>query len=458
MPDAFDVYRQKRDFGRTPEPRAKRRARPRQLSFVIQKHAATRLHYDFRLELDGALKSWAVPKGPSLDPARSAWRCSRGSSARYGDFEGVIPAGRVRRRAPSSCGTAARGSPRAIPHAGLRARASSSSGSTARSCTAAGRSCGCAGAPRATRQELAADQGTRRGGAPGAESDVTQRPESVLRTHGRGGRRRRAIASGLAPRRRRSSREAAGEGEAEPRARHARPEQAGRRPRAKARPARRRAAVRDRRLPPAGRRRLRCPTARAAARHARRRAPAGDDWLARDQVRRLPHPGRASTGGDGVGCMHAQRQRLDGEVRPAARVAASSSTSPTALARRRGRRARRARRCRTSRRCRTRSTRGRPQDIVVYFVFDLLFSTATTCGGRRSSERQALLEGAARADADDRCCATATTSRARRDVLLKSACNMALEGIVCKRPDCAVRVGPHRNRGSRSSAGGARNS
>jgi bifunctional non-homologous end joining protein LigD len=91
MTDALAPYRHKRDFGITSEPRGRiARAGPR-LSFVVQKHAATRLHYDFRLELQGTLKSWAIPKGPSLDPADKRMAIHvEDHPLDYASFEGEI--------------------------------------------------------------------------------------------------------------------------------------------------------------------------------------------------------------------------------------------------------------------------------------------------------------------------------------------------------------------------------
>jgi DNA ligase D-like protein (predicted 3'-phosphoesterase) len=89
----LDKYKEKRDFQKTSEPKAfipeKKNKEP---IFVVQKHDASRLHYDFRLEIDGVLKSWAVPKGPSLNPANRRLAIeTEDHPLDYANFEGIIP-------------------------------------------------------------------------------------------------------------------------------------------------------------------------------------------------------------------------------------------------------------------------------------------------------------------------------------------------------------------------------
>ena len=149
---ALDAYRKKRNFETTSEPSGQQAAVGQGNSFVIQKHAARRLHYDLRLEMDGVLKSWAVTRGPSLVPGEKRLAVHvEDHPLDYGDFEGTIP---KKEYGGGAVIVWDRGQWSPIGDARKRAtpRGIWTSSSTARSCAAAGTSSGWPGSPAKRRK------------------------------------------------------------------------------------------------------------------------------------------------------------------------------------------------------------------------------------------------------------------------------------------------------------------
>ena len=387
-------YHRKRDFAITPEPKgAEPKASGR--SYCIQKHAATRLHYDFRLEMEGVLKSWAVPKGPSLDPAdkRLAMQ-TEDHPIEYGDFEGIIPKGQY------GGGTVLlwdRGTwePLEDPHQGLRkgalkfrldgeklqgkwtlvkikgrdrARRREDAGCSSRSATSWCGRPACTTSPRSDRRAWppAGRWSRSRRTATACGTPTAESREKPRESRGRSGGALRARRAWPARSRRHPRR-------GRPRDSAPRPRESGGRHTGRAQGG---AALHR----------------QGAARHARRRAAEGRRVAARDEVRRLPDPGPAP-GRQGAAAQP-EREGLDralphrGRRRwrrsPCARRS-STARSPWCCPA-----------ARTSFQALQNALAAADQGQLAYFLFDLVHLETVSLARAPLEERKTRAEGPAR--------------------------------------------------------------
>ena len=363
---ALDVYRKKRKFDVTPEPRG-RKARDKGNRYVIQKHAATRLHYDLRLELDGVMKSWAVTRGPSLVPGEKRLAVeTEDHPVEYNAFEGTIPKGEY------GGGTVMiwdRGTwtPEEDPHRGLKKGHLDFSLDGEKLARPLASRAHARPAGREA-QQLAPDQGERRARAhgegcrhPGGDAGLRR-----LRPLDRGDRGREGKEARLAFE---QERRGQCEGRRDARRRHGRPSKASREKRSNAQ-AQARSASRDAALPDF------VPPSLATLRDA---APSGARLGARDQVRRLPHAGAArSRQGQAADPQGARLGRKISERRGRRRAACGRHCAD----RRRDRGREQPRACRISRCCRRRSATASATALSIMCSICFI-STARTCPASR---------------------------------------------------------------------------
>ena len=444
------TYHAKRDFGKTAEPRGKA-GRKKGFGYVIQKHDATRLHYDLRLELDGVMLSWAVTRGPSLVPGEKRLAIHvEDHPIEYNKFEGTIPKGQY------GGGTVMvwdRGTwtPEHDPHKGMKKghldfelHGEKLQGPLASRAHAQ--------APGRTAGAVAADQGDRRIRPQEIRSGYSGGDAELRRDRPDHGRDRRRQEKSLAFQPKREGAVQGGQSRGRPRPQPT----AAPKPRART-PRRKTAAKRSGKKAGkvAGAREARLPDFIAPCLATLSSTGAGHRRLGpRDQVRRLPHPGpdRRRQGH----AEDAHRSRLDRanfrRSRAPARRLPTMTSSSTARSPRSMKTA-----SPISPRLQDDLKNGR-QDRMVYYVFDLLHLDGQDLTGRAADRAQARAGGAARRAAEERRHQAERALRGRRPDACSSTPATCTSKASCRSAPTRPIAPAAAATGSRSSAPATRNS